>query len=118
MSAGKYDGRDRDMDEIKILQTWAGNAEFRYSGSVTDGTEIALYGACRVLISASNYESILEHFRGCTVDLGTSFKPPGGSIGVWIVSNVTRTKIASHVGAILIAEGYAERVGKSGIRIF
>ena len=118
MSAGKYDGRDRDMDEIKILQTWAGSAEFRYSGSVSDGTEIALHGTNRVLISALNYESMLEHFRGCTVDLGTSFKPPGGSIGIWLVSNVTRTKIASHVGAILIAEGYAERVGKYGIRIF
>ena len=106
------------MDEIKILQTWAGNAEFGYIGCVTDGTKIKLYGASRVLISASNYESLLEHFRGCTVDLGTSFNPPGGSIGVWLVSNVTKTKIASHVGAILIAEGYAERVAKSGIRIF
>jgi hypothetical protein len=107
-----------DMDEIKILQTWAGNAEFRYSGSVTEGTKITLYGESRVLISASNYESLLEQFRGCTVDLGTSFNPPGGSIGVWLMSNVTKTKIASHVGAILIAEGYAERVGKSGIQIF
>lgn len=96
----------------------AGSAEFGYSGSVSNGTEIALYGAIQVIISASNYESMLEHFRSCTVDLGTSFKPPGGSVGIWLVSNLTRTKIASHVGAILIAEGYAERVGKSGIRIF
>lgn len=106
------------MDEIEIFKTWTGKAEFGYSGSVSDGTEIALYGTNRVLISASNYESMLEHFRGCTVDLGTSFKPPGGSVGIWLVSNVTRTKIVSRVGAILIAEGYAERVGKSGIRIF
>ena len=106
------------MDEIKILKTWAGSAEFRYSGSVSDGTEIALYGTNCVLISALSYESMLEHFRGCTVDLGTSFKPPGGSVGIWLASNVTKTKIASRVGAILIAESYAERVGKSGIRIF
>ena len=106
------------MDEIKILKTWAGSAEFGYSGSVSDGTEIALYGTSRVLISALSYESMLEHFRGCTVDLGTSFKPPGGSVGIWLASNVTKTKIASRVGAILIAESYAERVGKSGIRIF
>jgi len=33
------------------------------------------------------------------------------------MSNVTKTKIASHVGAILIAEGYAERVGKTGGKI-
>ena len=106
------------MNETKISQTWAGKTEFNYSGSVTEGTTIPLYGAQRVLISSSNYESLLEHFRGCTVDLGTSFNPPGGSIGEWLRSNVTRTKIASYVGAILIAEGFAERVGKFGIKIF
>jgi hypothetical protein len=105
------------MNETKVSQTWAGKTEFNYFGSVTEGTTIPLYGASRVLISSSNYESLLEHFRGCTVDLGTSFNPPGGSIGEWLKSNVTKTKVASHVGAILIAEGYAERVGKFGIKI-
>jgi hypothetical protein len=102
------------MDEIKILKTWAGTAEFGYSGSVSDGTEIALYGTNRVLISASNYESMLEHFRGCTVDLGTSFKPPGGSVGIWLVSNVTRTKIASRAGAILIRKVMLKGLGNQG----
>lgn len=97
--------------------TWAGNAEFNYFGSVVEGTTIPLYGYQRVIISASHYESLLDHFRGCTVDLGASFKPAGGSIGEWIKSNVTKTKIAPQVGAILIAEGYAKRVGRMGIRI-
>ncbi len=109
---------DNLMSENKISQTWAGKTEFYYSGSVTEGTSIILYGSQKVLISASHYESLLERFRGCTVDLGTSFKPSGGSIGEWLKSNVTKTKIAPRVGAILISEGYAERIGKTGIKIF
>jgi hypothetical protein len=105
------------MSETKISQTWAGKTEFNYYGSVTEGTKIILYGKCHLIMFASNYESLLDHFRGCTVDLGTSFNPPGGSIGEWLKSNVTKTKMASYVGAILIAEGYAERVGQSGIKI-
>ncbi len=105
------------MARIKTLQTWAGNAEFNYYGSVVAGTIIPIYGYQRVIISASHYESLLDLFRGCTVDLGASFKPSGGSIGEWLRSNVTKTKIAAQVGAILVAEGYAERVGQSGIKI-
>ena len=105
------------MAKIKTLQTWAGHAEFNYYGSIAAGTIIPIYGYQRVLISASHYESLLDRFRGCTVELGASFKPSGGSIGEWLKSNVTKTKIASQVGVILIAEGYAERVGKMGIKI-
>jgi len=47
-----------------------------------------------------------------------SFKPFGGSIGDWLRSNVTKTKIAPQVGVIFIAEGYGERAGKMGIKIF
>jgi len=106
------------MAKIKTLQTWAGNAEFNYYGSIAAGTIIPIYGYQRVIVSASHYESLLDHFRGCTVDLGTSFKPSGGSIGDWLRSNVTKTKIAPQVGAILIAEGYGEWIGKTGIKIF
>ncbi len=106
------------MAKNKTLQTWAGNTEFKYYGSVSAGTIIPIYGYQRVIISASHYESLLDHFRGCTVDLGASFNPPGGSIGEWLRTNVTKTKIAAQVGAILVAEGHAERVGKTGIKIF
>jgi len=108
---------DNHVNDTKTLQTWAGNAEFNYAGSITEGTTIPIYGYQKVVISASHYESLLDRFRGCTVDLGASFKPSGGSIGEWLRSNVTKTKIAAQVGAILIAEGYAERVGQSGIKI-
>jgi hypothetical protein len=105
------------MNKIKTLLTWTGYAEFNYSGSVTEGTTISLYGHQRVIISASHYESLLDRFRGCTVDVGASMKPSGGSIGEWLRSHVTKTIIAPRVGAILIAEGYAERVGRCGIKI-
>ncbi len=105
------------MAKTKTLQTWAGHSEFNYYGSVAAGTIIPIYGYQRVIISALHYESLLDYFRGCTVDLGASFKPSGGSIGEWLRSNVTKTKIAAQVGAILVAEGYSERVGQSGIKI-
>jgi hypothetical protein len=105
------------MTKSKTLQTWAGKAEFKYYGSIAAGTIIAIYGYQRIIISASHYESLLDRFRGCTVDLGASFNPPGGSMGEWLRSNVTKTKIAAQVGAILIAEGYAERIEKDGIKI-
>jgi hypothetical protein len=105
------------MTKTKTLQTWAGKAEFDYYGSVAAGTIIPIYGYQRVIISASHYESLLDHFRGCTVDLGASFNSPGGSMGEWLRTNVTRTKIAAQVGAILVAEGYAEKIERTGIRI-
>lgn len=106
------------MNESKTHKTWAGKTEFTYYGSVIEGTRIPLYGNNRVYISSHHYESLLQCFRGCLVDLGTTLNPPKGSIGDWLMSHVTKTKIASHVGAILIAEGYAERAGKSGIKIY
>ena len=51
------------MTKTKTLQTWAGNAEFNYYGSVAAGTIIPIYNYQRVIISASHYESLLDHFR-------------------------------------------------------
>ncbi len=106
------------MIKAKTLQTWAGNSEFKYFGSVDAGTVIPTYGYQRVIISASQYESLLDRFRGCIVDLGVSFKPSRGSIGEWLMSNVTKTKIAPQVGAILIAEGYAAKSVNRGSKYF
>ncbi len=105
------------MIKAKTLQTWAGNSEFKYFGSVDAGTVIPTYGYQRVIISASQYESLLDRFRGCIVDL-VSFKPSRGSIGEWLMSNVTKTKIAPQVGAILIAEGYAAKSVNRGSKYF
>lgn len=96
----------------KRLPTWAGRSSFEYSGSVDEGIEIRYGGKpYRQDISAAQYSALLRHFKGATVDIGTSFdSPPAGSVGEWLQATVTRTAMASYVGAILVEEGYAERV--------
>jgi hypothetical protein len=50
------------------------------------------------------------------VDIGTSrTDPPRGSVGEWLQLNVSKRAIASYVGPILIAEGYAEKAGRPKI---
>lgn len=64
------------------------------------------------MVTAEQYTRLLHHFRGRTVSIGTSRdNPPIGSVGRWLQGNVTRTAIASYVGPILVAEGYAEKIG-------
>lgn len=101
------------------MKTWAGRgADFSYTGSVAQGTEIT-YGSNknRARVTAEQYRALIQHFKGNTVEIGTSHdNPPGGSVGKWIQENVTKTQISSYVGPILISEGYALRIGGSQIR--
>lgn len=96
-------------------------SEVKYSGSVKEGTTISYgsgYGYSQQ-ISAQQYASLLNHFNGQIVNIGTSrTNPPSGSVGEWLMQNVTRTAMASYVGPILIEEGYAEKVGGAFIRFF
>ena len=84
------------------------------------GTEI-FYGKgfkYRVKVTSDHYSALIEQFSGNTVDIGTSRdNPPAGSLGMWLQNNVIRTAIASYVGPILIREGYAEKIGRSQIKI-
>ena len=104
---------------MRTLPTWAVRSRFGYSGSIMEGTEIK-YGKELLytqFVSAPQYSILLNHFRGRTVDIGTSRTiPPPGSVGEWLQSHVTKTAIASYVGPILIAEGYAEKAGGPRIR--
>ena len=101
---------------MQTLKTWARRSEFSYTGSVKDGTRITYGSGFSATISAAQYAKLLDHFRGRTVDIGTSrTNPPRGSVGEWLQSNVTKTATASYVGPILVAEGYAEKVGRSQI---
>jgi hypothetical protein len=100
------------------LPTWAGKSSFEYSGSVKDGTTIVYGKGFSVKVSPSDYSRLIRFFTGSTVEIGTSrTKPPAGSLGKCLQSNVTKTAIASYVGPILINEGYAEKIGESKIRI-
>ena len=102
---------------MKTLSTWAERSQFSYSGSVTQGTKITYGSGFSVVVTASQYNDLLSHFRGRIVDIGTSrTSPPPGSVGEWLQAHVTKTGIASYVGPILIAEGYAEKAGGPRIR--
>ncbi len=101
---------------MRTLKSWAGRSNFSYNGSVKQGTKITYGRGYSLSISAPQYAELLAHFLGDTVDIGTSrTNPPRGSVGKWLQSNVTKTAIASYVGSILIAEGYAKKHGGSKI---
>jgi len=97
---------------MKKLDTWAGRGSFQYEGSVNEGTKI-YFGAdyeYSVLISSQDFIALLANFKGRDVNIGTSrTDPPNGSVGEWLMENVTKTAVASYVGPILIHEGYAEK---------
>lgn len=92
------------------VPTWSGSRQFDYEGSVKTGTVI-LYGANRkrIRVNASQYAEMLNQFGGQEVVVGTNHDshPPSGSLGEWLMMNVTRTACASYVAPILIREGYA-----------
>jgi hypothetical protein len=103
----------------KILRTWANRREFRYSGSVSSGTNIEFGKGFhnKASVSADEYRGLLEHFanRG-EVPMGTAFvNRPENSVGQWLVDHVTKTAIASYVGPILIDQEYAKRGGESDL---
>lgn len=96
---------------MKLLRTWGGRSEFEYDGSVITGTNIHYGNGFKISISSEQYLQLLNQFRGKSVNIGTSrTNVPIGSIGEWLQENVTKTAIASYIGAILIHEGYATKV--------
>ena len=101
---------------MKKLNTWAGRSDFKYEGSIPKGTTIYFGTVNSVEVSAIKYQELINHFRGLSVNIGTSrTDAPIGSVGAWLQENVTKTAIASYVGAILIEEGFAEKSGKNSI---
>jgi hypothetical protein len=99
------------MNEKK-LPTWDNRSEFKYLGSAKTGTWLE-YGDNRSSeVTANDYELLLKHFGGRTVDCVTSRTfPQKGSLGEWLQTNVEKRTIASYVGAILVNEGYARKLG-------
>ena len=98
---------------MKKIETWGGRSNFSYLGSVTSGTRIVYGSGYYVDVSKQHYSALLKHFNGMRVPCGTSrTSPPVGSLGMWLQDHVTKTAIASYVGAILIEEGYAQKEDK------
>ena len=102
---------------MKELATWGRKSKFKYRGSIENGTTIIYGKGYSIIVTKEQYISLLNHFRGKTVDAGTSrTDAPQGSVGKWLQINVTKTAIASYVCPILIVEGYAEGIGKSQLK--
>lgn len=96
----------------RTIPTWAGRSEFSYSGSVATGTVITFGARGSATVTARSYRILLSKFGGRTVDAGTSrTNPPRGSLGAWLITNVSPVALASYVAAILVHEGYARKVG-------
>jgi len=104
---------------FKSLPTWGKRGSFFYDGSVKKGTIIRFGQNGKKQITADKYLDLLKEFSGQLVDIGASTRttPAAGSVGAWLMENVTKTTaIASYVGPILVEEGYAEKVGPSELR--
>ena len=103
---------DIKSSEIKNIGTWDGRSTFSYRGSVGEGTRIFYGTSQKIFVSSAIYEMMLNHFKGRIVDCGTSrTNPQLGSLGEWLKENLSKTALASYVGAILVKEGYAYKKG-------
>lgn len=101
---------------MKQIPTWAERSSFHYEGSVANGTKIKLDSNITVNVKAEQFQALLNHFRGIPVNIGTSrTQPPAGSVGEWLIENVSKGNLASYVGAI-VEEGYAARLGGAIIK--
>ena len=98
---------------IKTLGLGGHAKSFEYEGSVKEGTTILYSG--RPIISAEFYRDILKNFRGKTIHGGFNMTDPiPDGFGEWIKENSSKygqkltPRHASHIAAILKAEGYLE----------
>jgi hypothetical protein len=81
-----------------------------YTGLLDDELYVSIPGA--------KLRQLLSTFAGRgDVPIGTSrTKPPKSSLGFWLQQNdVTKTAIASYIGPLLIALGYADRGSRSDL---
>lgn len=104
--------------KTKKLPTWAARSEFKYDGSIRDGTDIHSGPGFRYTdrIPAEQYRAMLKHFSGQEVRIGTGWTdPPKRSVGAWLWDEYGDWGMMSYVGPILIAEGYAKRGSKSNL---
>ncbi len=105
----------------KKLPTWANKSDFKYDGSLQTGLVIYFGSGYseEIKVPKTMCQQLLAAFSGKTVPMGTSrTSPPSDSVGSWLKSNVSKTAIASYVGAILLHEKYAVRgIERGYIRI-
>lgn len=99
------------------LRTISRRKEFKYGGSIKEGTTIIFGENRRVFVSYEEWNCLLHTFDKKTVLIGTSRTSPSkDSLGFWLKENITKQAIASYVAPILIEEGLAELKGKHSIK--
>lgn len=94
------------------MKTWSGKSTFEYEGTVKDGITLHYGKGHKNLLEIRGTDLVraMAVFKGKEVSIGTHHsKPPAGSFGHWFQGNVTKTSVASYLGPIFIAEGYAKR---------
>lgn len=99
------------------LKTWGEKSSFSYYGNVKEGTKIIYGNGNLISITTEQYKGLLKYFSGKIVKVGTSRTNPSyGSVGQWLIENITKTAISSYVSARLVYEGYAEKFDASEIK--
>jgi hypothetical protein len=105
----KFKGRNKKMNELKTLSK--GKA-FKYEGSIKTGTTIHFGDGRKVVVRSTEWTALLKEFNGRLIRIGASrTNPPKGSLGEWLIKNVTKQAIASYLAPILIREGFAKQEG-------
>lgn len=96
--------------KIKEMHTWAGKHKFWYVGSVEQGVMIHYGQGKQIGIRPSLFAETLGYYSGRSVVVSTSrANKDQDSLGKWLSNYDINAVIASHVAAILVAEGLAER---------
>ncbi len=108
---------------MTTLETWGGRSDFRYEGSITQGTKIFYKDKSKAtswsteVVTAEQYQGLLSKFSGLEVELGHYPTPRTGSIEEWLKVQYDQWGLTSYIGPILVHEGYAVRVAaKTRIR--
>ncbi|MCA1318384.1 hypothetical protein LC085_00555 [Bacillus tianshenii] len=100
------------------MKTVVKKKKFHYKGSVESGLEI-YFGKelkSKVEVNSFQLENLLDYYKNTIAVIGTSrTTPPQGSIGSWLINNVTKQAIASYIIPILIKEGYVRLVDNSKV---
>ena len=98
---------------MATLPMWDGQKKFSYEGSVKEGIKI---GGTSISVSASQFSQLLKHFAGRGVPLGISEEPPENSVGYWLRKKILDDdNIAQFIGAILVKEGYVDKLGHTHV---
>jgi hypothetical protein len=100
-----------------VLKTITKSKSFKYDGSVNKGTTIYFGEGNKVYVSNDKWTSLIKTFNSKTIRIGSSrTDPQKGSLGDWLMNNVTKQAIASYIAPILIHEEFAKQEGRFNIK--